>query len=62
MNSQLDTLIARIKADSRPLDEIAKDADVPLGTLAKIVHGHTPNPRFRTVEKLWKVYPEQPAA
>ena len=41
------------KAD---LERVAKEADVPLGTLIKIVSGATENPRIKTIEKLlrWK--------
>lgn len=54
--TQFDTLLERIKADDRSPEDLAKASGVPLGTLNKIIRGHTPNPRIRTVEKLQKVY------
>ena len=59
--TEYDDLVRRLREDRRSTEDIAKQAKVPLGTVKKIIHGHTSNPRIRTVEKLWKLYPEPTA-
>ena len=54
MNERLlDPVIERLREGGpRSWPEISKLSGVPLSTLQHIVHGHTPNPRVRTVEAL----------
>jgi hypothetical protein len=54
MNSQiLDRVVTRLKADGpSSWPALAKLSGVPLSTIQKVAHGHSRNPRVRTVEAL----------
>lgn len=53
MSSLHESVIAELKALRRPAwPRIAAIAGVPIPTLEKIVYGHTPNPRIKTVEAI----------
>lgn len=40
-------------ATEAEMEKIAAASDVPIGTIARIKYGQTPNPRVLTVQKLY---------
>jgi transcriptional regulator with XRE-family HTH domain len=54
-------IISRLRTDlagvpKRQVEELAVKVGVPAGTFRKIVNGQTPNPRYRTVQKIEAYY------